>query len=107
MSAVRVEAHTGSRASLRSLFELAEDSAAQLDGYIDEGRVLVAMAGEAVVGRPQFVETAPGEAKLKNRAVLESRQGQGIGRLLVAAAIESLRAERVRRLLVATAAADI
>jgi hypothetical protein len=32
---VRVELHTGARSELRRLFEEAEDSAAQLDSYLD------------------------------------------------------------------------
>ena len=37
---VRIETYRGSREGLRALFELAEDSAAELDSYIDTGRVL-------------------------------------------------------------------
>ena len=36
---VRIESYGGPRDSLRPLFELAEDSAAELDSYIDAGRV--------------------------------------------------------------------
>jgi hypothetical protein len=39
---VRVEPYTGSREDLRWLFELAEDSPAQLDCYLHAGRVLIA-----------------------------------------------------------------
>jgi hypothetical protein len=35
---VRVETYDGPRESLRALFELAEDSAAELDSYIGTGR---------------------------------------------------------------------
>src|SRR5919201_2014269 len=43
MTAIRVEEHQGPRGELRALFELAEDSARQLDAYIEAGRVLVAI----------------------------------------------------------------
>jgi lactoylglutathione lyase len=48
--AVSVERYTGPRGELRALFEAAEDSAAELDSYIDAGEVLVAIANDRVVG---------------------------------------------------------
>jgi len=38
---VRIEWYEGPRATLRPLFELAEDSASQLDQYLELGRVLI------------------------------------------------------------------
>ncbi len=85
---VRLEPHAGSRAELRPLFELAEDSRAQLDSYLDSGRVLVALHGPDVIGHLQLVETdRPGEVELKNMAVREDLQGRGVGRQLVSAAL--------------------
>ena len=105
---VRIEIHRGSRDSLRALFELAEDSAAELDSYIEAGRVLIARSGTEVIGHLQLTGTGdPGQAEIKNMAVTESRQGQGIGRRLVQAAVDLVAAEAVTTLLVATAAADI
>jgi ribosomal protein S18 acetylase RimI-like enzyme len=104
---VRVEPYTGSRSSLRPLFELAEDSPAQLDTYLTAGRVLLARRGAEVVGHLQLVETdRPGEVELKNMAVREDLQGQGIGAQLVRAAVELVAAEAASVLVVATAAAD-
>src|SRR5262249_53621471 len=54
---VRVETYGGPRDSLRALFELAEDSAAGLDSYIDAGRVLVAVADGEVIGHLQLTGT--------------------------------------------------
>jgi len=105
---VRIAIHRGPRDSLRALFELAEDSAAELDSYIGAGRVLVARSGSEVIGHLQLTGTGdPGQAEIKNMAVTESRQGQGIGRRLVQAAVDLVAAEAVTTLLVATAAADI
>lgn len=105
--AMRVERHTGSRAALRSLFELAEDSPEQLDAYLDAGRVLVAVEGDRVVGHVQIVVTdRSDEAEIKSMAVLPSHQGRGIGRALVAAAVDLARDEGRSTLVVATAAAD-
>jgi len=105
---VRIETYRGSRDSLRALFELAEDSAAELDSYIDAGRVLVAVSGGEVIGHLQLTGTGdPRQAEIKNMAVLEARQGQGVGRRLIQAAVTIAAAEAVTTLLVATAAADI
>jgi GNAT superfamily N-acetyltransferase len=105
---VRIETYRGSRDSLRALFELAEDSAAELASYIDAGRVLVAVSGGEVIGHLQLTGTGdPRQAEIKNMAVLEARQGQGTGRRLIQAAITLAAAEAVTTLLVATAAADI
>jgi GNAT superfamily N-acetyltransferase len=106
--ALTVTLHTGPHSALRPLFELAEDSAAQLDAYIDEGRVLVARIGDDEVGHLQLVATGrPGEVELKNMAVAGSRRGTGIGRALVKAAIALAEAGSARRMLVATGAADV
>lgn len=105
--ATHVERHTGSRAALRALFELAEDSSEQLDAYLDAGRVLVAVEGDRVVGHVQIVVTdRSDEAEIKSMAVLPSHQGRGIGRALVAAAVDLARDEGRSTLVVATAAAD-
>jgi len=105
---VRIETYRGSRDSLRPLFELAEDSAAELDSYIDAGRVLVAVSGGEVIGHLQLTGTGdPRQAEIKNMAVLEARQGQGVGRRLIQAVVTIAAAEAVTTLLVATAAADI
>jgi GNAT superfamily N-acetyltransferase len=100
--------HQGSRAELRALFELAEDSAEQLDSYVEQGDVLVARLGDESVGHLQLVAGAdPGEVELKNMAVVEQRQGSGIGRRLVRAAVELARSRSAHRLTVATATADV
>lgn len=105
---IRIEVYGGPRDSLRPLFELAEDSAAELDAYIGAGRVLVAVSGTEVIGHLQLTGTSdPRQAEIKNMAVRESRQGQGVGRRLVQAAVDLAAAEAVTTLLVATAAADI
>jgi predicted N-acetyltransferase YhbS len=100
--------HVGDRAALRSLFELAEDSARELDGYLDLGRVLVARLDGEQVGHLQLVDAdRPGHAELKNMAVRADRQGHGIGRRLVRSARALLAAEGGSTLVVATATADI
>ena len=105
--AIRVELHRGPRSALRPLFELAEDSADALDAYIDAGRVLVALDGDAVVGHLQITEVEGGaEQEVKNMGVEPSRQGRGVGRALMAAAIALARREGRSTLVVATAAAD-
>jgi ribosomal protein S18 acetylase RimI-like enzyme len=105
---VAVDWFTGDRAVLRPLFALAEDSVTELDSYVGAGRLLVARDGEEVVGHLQLVDgAAPGRVEVKNMAVREDRQGQGIGRLLVEEALARLATEDVSTVEVATAAADV
>jgi GNAT superfamily N-acetyltransferase len=105
---IRIQTYHGPRDNLRPLFELAEDSAAELDSYIGTGRVLVAVSGPEVIGHLQLTSTDdPRQAEIKNMAVRETRQRQGVGRRLIQAAVELAAAESVTTLLVATAAADI
>jgi ribosomal protein S18 acetylase RimI-like enzyme len=105
---ISVVEHTGPRSELRPLFALAEDSEAELDAYIDAGRVLVALDGETIVGHLQLTDTGdPSQAEVKNTAVDPSHQRRGIGRALMEAAIDLARGEQRSTLVVATAAADI
>src|SRR5215475_6060830 len=105
---VRIETYGGPRDSLRALFELAEDSAAELDSYIDAGRVLVATSNGEVIGHLQLTGTGdPRQVEIKNMAVREDRQGQGVGRRLIQAAVDLAAAGSITTILVATAAADI
>ena len=105
---IDVKLYDGSRQDLRPLFELAEDSAAELDSYIEAGRVLVAVADGEIIGHLQLTGTGdPRQVEIKNMAVRETRQGHGIGRRLIQAAVDLAAAEAVTTILVATAAADI
>jgi len=104
---VAVEWYAGDRDALRPLFQLAEDSPAELDSYLHSGRVLVARMGLEIVGHLQLADTGqPGQAEVKNMAVREDRQGRGFGRRLMQAALTLLAAEGVTTVRVATAAAD-
>jgi GNAT superfamily N-acetyltransferase len=104
---VEIDWHAGPRSELRPLFELADDSAVQLDRYVELGRVLVARDGAALIGHLQLVPTGQaGEIEITNMAVVPERQGGGVGKALIATAIERCRGESWTRLLVATAGAD-
>jgi predicted N-acetyltransferase YhbS len=108
MARVQIELHAGARDALRALFELAEDSADELDAYINAGRVLVARDGDAIVGHLQLTEAArDGALEIKNMAVTEPHQGRGVGRALIEAAIALAREEGRSAIVVATAAADV
>ena len=105
---MRIDWHAGPRSELRGLFELAEDSGSQLDGYLELGRVLVAYEESEVIGHLQLVPTRrAGEIELKNMAVLPAQQGRGVGRVLVSEAVSRCAADGWSRLIVATAAADV
>lgn len=105
---VTVAWYTGDREPLRELFELAEDSSAELDSYLHAGRLLAATLGSEVVGHLQLVRGAkPGDVEIKNMAVRPDLHGQGIGTSLVQAAVDVVTQELSTRIMVATAAADV
>jgi GNAT superfamily N-acetyltransferase len=59
-----------------------------------------------VIGHLQLTSTGdPRQAEIKNMAVRQARQGQGIGRRLIQAAVDLVAAEGVATILVATATA--
>ena len=104
---IEISWHDGDRDELRPLFELAEDSAAQLAGYLDLGRVLVARRDGGTIGHLQLVPTADDEViELKNMAVRYEHHGTGVGRALVDAAVSYAEQAGYRRMVVATATAD-
>jgi GNAT superfamily N-acetyltransferase len=105
--AVRIGWYGGDREVLRVLFAEAEDSARQLDSYINDGRLLVAWRGVVPVGHLQLVDAGTGTLEIKNMAVVASARREGIGRTLVERAIAAARRERSTRVVVATASADV
>jgi GNAT superfamily N-acetyltransferase len=98
---------SGPRAELRPSFELAEDSAPELDAYITLGVVLVALSDEEIIGHIQIIDTEPSQAEIKNMAVRPTHQGRGLGRALIEAAVTDARGHTKSTLVVATACADI
>lgn len=72
-----IDCYLGDRAALRPLFELAEDSARELDSSLHRGRVLVARCNDGeVLGHLHLVDTdRAGEAEVENMAVRADRQG--------------------------------
>jgi GNAT superfamily N-acetyltransferase len=104
---VEIDWHTGDRAELRPLFELAEDSQTQMDQYIGLGRILFARRDGAILGQLQLIPgPQSGEIEIKSLGVTPDAQGTGIGRALIDAAVERCVADGWVRLLVSTAAAD-
>jgi lactoylglutathione lyase len=106
LDAVRVERHTGPRGELRALFEEAEDSALELDAYIEMGEVLVAATRDRPVGHLQLIDVAAETSEIKNMAVDAQFRRQGIGRMLIGEATDEMRRRGRTTLTVATAAAD-
>ena len=104
---VDVRWYDGDRATIRNLFELAEDSVAQLNSYINAGQVLVAWRDGQPVGHLQLVATGgPGEIEIKNMAVVPELRGSGIGRLLINSAVHAAADQGFVWMLVGTGGAD-
>lgn len=90
------------------MFEIAEDSADNLDGYLDDGDVLLALDGDRPVGVLQLTGTDDADVvEINLLAVVTERQGQGIGRALVDASFGEARRRGCTRVLVATGAVDV
>ena len=107
-TSVHIAWHDDDRETLRPLFALAEDSAAALDRYMSLGRVLVARAGDAIVGHLQLVDgDTPETLEVQSLAVDEGHRHHGIGRALMEHATAVARAEGRSTLLVATATANV
>ena len=104
---IRITEYDGRRDELRNLFALAEDSAAELESYLPDGRILVARRGDRIIAHLQLVDTDRSDVtEIKNMAVLADEQGRGIGARLVGAALELASTENHSVVVVATATAD-
>jgi ribosomal protein S18 acetylase RimI-like enzyme len=90
------------------LFDLADDSAAQVLGYYQTG-TLFALDGPdgKPVGIVLAIDEPDGSVELKAVAVDVSRHGQGVGTGLLRAVLEDLRARGVRRVVVGTSSSGI
>jgi GNAT superfamily N-acetyltransferase len=106
VSAIEVELYHGARADVRSLFEHADDSPAQIDAYIDLGEVLVVRSNQQIAGHLQLIADGT-QWEIKSVAVIDRERGQGIGTALVRAALNRACAAGARPVVVATATADI
>jgi len=103
---VIINRYEGSRRDLRGLFEIAEDSAAQLNVYIDDGDVLVAQNAGEIVGHLQLIPYDPISGEIKNLAVLPGVRRRGVGGALVRQAIDIAHHNGWNELVVRTATAD-
>ena len=92
---------------MRPLSREAENSEQALEGYLWLGDILVAVDGDEIVGHLQLVAQKDSGIELKSMAVVQTRRGLGIGRLLVETAIQRCRETGATRLTVSTAAADV
>ena len=104
-----VQLYSGPRSRLRRLFDLADDSPQRIDGYIDLGRVLVAVDdGGQIVGHLQLVPDRETSAvEITSLAVDPNFRRRGIGSRLVDHALAACRSDGVQVVSVSTAMADI
>jgi GNAT superfamily N-acetyltransferase len=105
---MKISAYKEDRSLLLPLFAMADDSSAQIATYLSLGEILVTRDGDLIIGHLQIIATGNrGIFEIKNMAVTEKRQREGIGRGLIATAMAHCIARRGHRLIVSTAAADI
>jgi GNAT superfamily N-acetyltransferase len=105
--AVRIALHHGPRHELWPLFELADDSALAIRGYVDLGLVHVASIGGVAIGHAQIVPHDVRVWELKSLAVLAPYRERGVGAGLVRRSVGWVRDHGAEQLLVATASADL
>jgi ribosomal protein S18 acetylase RimI-like enzyme len=99
--------HHGDRAVLMPLFLLADDSHAEIAGYLASGTVLVATQRGQHVGHVQMIDDpATGTCELKSLAVVTSLHGTGLGRRLVEAGLDHARRSGARTVVLSTGTAD-
>jgi ribosomal protein S18 acetylase RimI-like enzyme len=105
---VTVEEYDGPRRDLAWSFREAEDSEELLDGYLELGRVWVALGSDgAILGHVQAVPRGEDTWEVTNTAVTEQHRGQGVGRALLGRAVDEARSAGARAVVLATASADI
>jgi predicted N-acetyltransferase YhbS/catechol 2,3-dioxygenase-like lactoylglutathione lyase family enzyme len=105
---ITIDWYDGEHSAIRHLFREADDSDLQVDGYIDRGRVLVALQGTDAVGHLQLIPTeTAGEIELKSLAVLAELRGSGVGRRLIERAVREATNDGYTRVVVSTGAADV
>ena len=89
------------------LLELADDSAQQMRGYLNDGDLYVYREIDAEVGVVLVIPRDAGTVELKAVAVDATRQGRGVGRRMLRAVLDALRLLGVRRVVVGTASSSI
>ena len=89
------------------MFKLADDSERQILSYLYRGEILFASQSGQPLGHALILEQeVPKILELKSIAVVERRQGQGIGGMLMKAAVSYCRTQEAKALKVSTSIAD-
>lgn len=100
---LRVVPAGAGREQLADLLLLADESPAQVAGYLHDGDLFVLDDGAGVaLGTTLVLYANDATAELKSVAVRPDRQGQGVGKRMLVGVLAVLRARGVRRVLVAT-----
>ena len=90
-----------------SLFQLADDSERQILSYLYRGEILFASQSGQPLGHALILEhDAQKVFELKSMAVVERRQGKGIGRMLLKAVVSYCCSRNAKTLRVSTSIAD-
>jgi GNAT superfamily N-acetyltransferase len=101
-----IQRFDGPRSQIRAFFELADDSPAEIDRYIEAGEVLVARCSAAVAGHVQVIRCGI-QWEIKSIAVARPQQHRGIGTALIRSVLQRAGLEGCIRVVAGTATADI
>jgi ribosomal protein S18 acetylase RimI-like enzyme len=102
-----VRPYRGFRSELLALFGEADDSAREIQNYIELGEVLVARSTQGIIlGHIQLIQSGT-DWEIKSVAVDRRERRKGIGTALITSALDRAFLAGAGSVLVATAAADI
>jgi len=89
------------------LLLLADPSIARIEAYIFDSKIYVAQSRGKTIGVFVLQDKGEGIAEIKNIAVVESLQGQGIGKLLLKAACSIAKADGFKIIQIGTGNSSI
>lgn len=89
------------------LLLLADPSKEMIDAYLKHSKIFVAALNQSVIGAFVLFPLSATAAEIKNIAVKQEFQGQGVGKLLLDHAVETARKENYKSICIGTANSSV